>query len=135
MVVGSSWLVTCSLVMLTLKSVAWGVALVVVSQGLAASDPEAVAQFMNGRFQVIYPDGRVREFENRAYFFTVSRFSADGQAIIGSLGRDLVVLNESFEILWKVRPSNPNILNMALSPSKTQMAFIAGTGGRISRWV
>lgn len=85
--------------MLTLKSVAWGVALVVVSQGLAASDPEAVAQFMNGRFQVIYPDGRVREFENRAYFFTVSRFSADGQAIIGSLGRDLVVLNESFEIL------------------------------------
>jgi hypothetical protein len=84
---------------------------------------------MNGRFQVIYTDGKVREFENRAYFFTAARFSADGQAMVGSLGRDLVVTNQSFEILWKVRPSNPNILTMALSPSKTQVAFMAMAGG------
>jgi len=95
----------------------------------ATSDALAVAQFTNGRFQVIYLNGRVQEFENRAYFFGASRFSADGQAIVGILDRDLVVLNQSFEILWKVRPRHLNIWNMALSPSKTQVAFIGMAGG------
>jgi hypothetical protein len=93
-------------------------------QARAGSSPGAIAQFMNGRFQVIYLNGRVREFENGAYFFTSLRFSADGRAVVGHLGLDLVVLSQSFETLWRIRAPQPNVWNMALSPLKTQVAFI-----------
>jgi WD40 repeat protein len=89
----------------------------------------AVAQFMDGRFQVIYLSGRTLEFEKPAYYFTSARFSSDGEAIVGTLGPELVVLNQSLETLWRFRPPHPNVWNMALSPSKTQVAFISLVGG------
>ncbi len=94
----------------------------------AGSSPGAIAQFMNGRLQLIYPNGRVREFESTAYYFDAARFSADGQAIVGHLGRDLLVLNQSLQTLWRIRPRQPNTWNLALSPSKTQVAFIGPSG-------
>jgi hypothetical protein len=92
-------------------------------------DRGAIAQFIDGRFELIHLSGRLREFEDRSHYFTSSRFSSDGQAIVGLMGLQLVVLNQNFETLWKIRPSNPNIWRLALSPSRTQVAFISLVSG------
>lgn len=101
-------------------------------QGRVVSRSFAIAQYIDRRLQVVYLSGRTREFEKPDHYFIAARFSADGRAIVGHSGSDLVVLNQHFEVMWRVRAPEPNVWFLALSPSKDQVAYVTAARDGLS---
>ncbi len=79
----------CAALVLELLSSGWTIKCVAAPpqrNKAGAAGSFAIAQFIDGRFQVIYLGGNTREFDKTEHYFLSARFSANGSSRSGELG-------------------------------------------------
>ena len=90
----------------------------------------AFAQFVNKRFTVLDLSGRQRDFIRRDYNFQAARFSSDGNLLAGIYGREVWVLDQRFETVWKAVGIPGSCFNLAVDSKTTKVAFLSELVGR-----